>query len=60
MEGQELTLAERLALRPGEAITLAAVMAILVVSIATVVIYRMFKSSTGSAKLPGGWQFTWK
>ena len=40
---------------PGEAITLTAVMAI-----TAVVVYRIFRTSSGSAKIPGGWQFTWK
>ncbi len=60
MVGIDLTREERLSLAPGEALTLAAVMAILVVSITAVIIYRMFKSTSGSAKLPGGWQFSWK
>jgi hypothetical protein len=49
MGGIDLTREERLSLAPGEALTLAAVMAILVVSITAVIIYRMFKSTSGSA-----------
>jgi biopolymer transport protein ExbB/TolQ len=45
---------------PGEAISLAAVMAILAIAIVAVVVYRIFRTSQGSAKMPGGWQFTWK
>jgi len=44
----------------GEAITLAAVMAVLVISIITVVVYRLFISKSSSVKIPGGWQFVWK
>lgn len=60
MNGRELTITERLSIVPGEAITLAAVMAILAISVMTVICYRLFKSGNGSAKLPGGWAFTWK
>lgn len=60
MDGRELTLHEREAVRPGEAFTLAAVMAVLAISVVAVVCYRLFKSSGGSAKIPGGWAFTWK
>lgn len=45
---------------PGEAITLTALMAVLAIAITAVVVYRIFRTSSGSAKIPGGWQFTWK
>lgn len=45
---------------PGEAITLTAVMAVLAVAITAVIVYRIFRTSSGSAKIPGGWSFTWK
>lgn len=45
---------------PGEAITLTAVMAILAVALTAVIVYRIFRTSSGSAKIPGGWSFTWK
>ncbi len=48
------------AIVPGEAITLTAVMAVLAVAITAVVVYRIFRTSSGSAKIPGGWSFTWK
>ena len=35
----------------GEAITVTAVMA--------VVIYRLFRSSKGGVNVPGGWKFSW-
>ncbi len=60
MEGSLLTLEERLAIKPGEAITLTAVMAVLAISVMAVICYRLFKSSGGSAKIPGGWSFSWK
>lgn len=44
----------------GEAITLTAVMAVLVVGIIAVVAYRLLKSGKGNVKLPGGYQFEWK
>ena len=45
----------------GEAITLAAIMAILSIAIVTVVVYRIFRSANGSSKitLPGGFVFQW-
>ncbi|MGP1414057.1 MAG: hypothetical protein ACTTID_02910 [Bacillales bacterium] len=44
----------------GEAITLATVMAVMVISLVTVIVYRIFTSESSSLKFPGGWQFTWK
>ncbi|MCX5775640.1 MAG: hypothetical protein NTV44_04695 [Firmicutes bacterium] len=43
----------------GEIITLTAVMAILVIAIAAVIVYRLFMSSKGSASIPGGFKFEW-
>lgn len=60
MEGRNLTASELKAIVPGAGVTLAAIMAIMAIAITAVVVYRMFKSKTGSAKIPGGWQFTWK
>jgi len=44
----------------GEAITLAAIMSVLVISIVVVIVYRLFTSKSSTVKLPGGWQFVWK
>lgn len=44
----------------GEALTLAAVMAVLATAIVAVIIYRLFMSEQGSTTLPGGWKFTWE
>ena len=43
----------------GEALTLAAVMAVLATAIVAVIVYRLFMSEEGSTTLPGGWKFTW-
>ena len=43
----------------GEAITLASIMALMVVGIVTVVCYRLFKSGSGKVSLPGPFSFTW-
>jgi hypothetical protein len=56
----KLTMKEMSMLAGGEAISLAAVMAILVIAIAAVVAYRLFMSSEGSAQIPGGFKFTWE
>lgn len=44
----------------GEAISLAGVMAIMVIAIVTVVIYKLYTSGDGSVQLPGGYKFQWK
>ena len=46
-------------LKGGEAISVAAVMAVLCSAIIAVVVYRLFMSKKGSAAVPGGWKFTW-
>ena len=43
----------------GEAISVAAVMAIACIVIAAVVIFKMMFSNKGTATVPGGWKFTW-
>lgn len=46
--------------KPGEAITLAAVLAVLAIALLAIVAYKIFESQGGgSVKLPGGWAFTW-
>ena len=60
MELIELNASELNEICPGEAITLAGVLAILVIAIAAVVTYKLFMSGKGSAKLPGGYAFEWK
>ncbi len=60
MTGTRLNEPELNAIKPGEGITLTAVLAIMAIAIVAVICYKMFTSDTGSGKLPGGWQFTWK
>ena len=60
MEATTLTEQELEDIHPGEAITLTAVMAVLVIGIIAVVAYRLLKSEKGTVKLPGGYQFDWK
>ena len=45
--------------KSGEAITLAAVMAILATAIIAVVVYRVFMSNKGTIAAPGGWKISW-
>ena len=59
MRYQILTKDELNDIKPGEAITLTAVMAVLTVAVMMVVIYRLFNSSKGGATIPGGWKFSW-
>lgn len=47
-------------IKGGEAITIATIMAILAVALATVVVYRIFVSRGGNATFPGGFKFTWE
>ena len=42
----------------GEAITLTAVMAVLVAAVVAVIVYKLFISGKGSATL-GDWKFSW-
>jgi hypothetical protein len=44
----------------GEPVSLAAVMAVMIVAISAVIVYRLFMSSTGKATIPGGFHFEWK
>lgn len=46
--------------RCGEAISLTAVMSIMVIAIVTVVIYKLYTSGDGTVQLPGGYKFQWK
>lgn len=57
---KELTYEECSSIVTGEAISLAAVMAIVAVAVAAVIVYKLFLSSEGSTTIPGGWKFTWK
>ncbi len=43
----------------GELVTLTAVMAVLATAIIAVVVYRLFRSKSGSTTIPGGFKFTW-
>jgi hypothetical protein len=57
---EELSLEELTTLKGGEPVSLAAVMAIMIVAISAVIVYRIFMSSSGKATIPGGFQFEWK
>ncbi len=57
----ELLSAQEMALvRGGEVISLTAVMAIMIIAISIVIVYRLFMSKQGTAKIPGGFTFEWK
>ncbi len=43
----------------GGDLTVAAVMAVMMAAIASVIIYRLFMSDKGGATLPGGFKFSW-
>lgn len=56
---RELSFNELNLIKPGEAITLAVVVAIMAIGLLAVVIYRVFMSDETTIKLPGGYQFSW-
>ena len=55
----ELNEQELSVIKPGEALTITAVLAVLVASIVAVIVYRIFMSQKGNATIPGGFKFTW-
>jgi hypothetical protein len=57
---EELSQQDMMRLSGGEPVSLAAVMAVMIVAISAVIVYRLFMSSTGKATIPGGFQFEWK
>lgn len=57
---EELSVEELTTIKGGEPVSLAAVMAIMIVAISAVIVYRIFMSSSGKATIPGGFQFEWK
>lgn len=59
MIGTPLSIEEKKNNKPGEAITLTAILSILSISIIAIVCYRIFTSKKGTLKLPGGWGFSW-
>jgi hypothetical protein len=57
---ERLTEFELQTIRAGEVISLTAVMAIMIIAISVIIVYRLFVSKQGSAKIPGGFTFEWK
>ena len=55
----KLSLEEERQVRAGEALTLTAVMAILVIGLVSIIAYKFFTSDGGKAVLPGGFTFQW-
>ena len=60
MTFRELSLKECIAIQPGEIITVAAVMAMVLAAVMAVIVYRLFRSGKGTVTIPGGWKFDWK
>ncbi len=54
-----LTEEELVAIKPGDAITLGAVLAIMAIAILAIAVYKLFTSNEAIIKLPGGYQFSW-
>ena len=59
MKGKVLTANELEEIKPGE-FTVAAVMAVLIIAVMAVVVYKLMKSNGGEVKVPGGFAFSWK
>jgi hypothetical protein len=57
---EDIPQSQWLQLRGGEPVTLGAVMAVMVIALTAVIVYRLFMSSAGKASIPGGFQFEWK
>ena len=57
---KRLTEEERVKVTGGEAVTLAAVLAIRAISVRAVVTYKLFFSKKGKSVLPGGFSFSWE
>lgn len=60
MNNYLLTDLEMATIKGGEPITMTAVMAILVIAVVTVIVYKLFISGSGKTTLPGGFKFEWK
>jgi len=60
MNNYILTDQELATITGGEPITMTAVMAILIIAVVTVIVYKLFISRTGQTTLPGGFKFEWK
>lgn len=60
MKYRELSMDELTNIRPGEAITVAGIMTILIAAVMAVVVYRLFRSDKGTVTIPGGFKFDWK
>ena len=57
---EPLTYQQMEEINAGEPISLTAVMAVMIIAISIVIVYRLFISKQGSAKIPGGFTFEWK
>ncbi len=57
---ERLTRVEKRCVKGGEAITLAAVLAIRSIGVRAVVTYKLFFSKKGKSILPGGFSFQWE
>jgi len=57
---EPLTYQQMETIHAGEPISLTAVMAVMIIAISIVIVYRLFISKQGSAKIPGGFTFEWK
>ncbi|MCQ2087199.1 MAG: hypothetical protein MJZ37_03905 [Bacilli bacterium] len=60
MTYRELSLEECMNITPGEAITIASIMAMILAAVMAVVVYRLYRASKGTVTIPGGWKFDWK
>ncbi len=60
MNQQVLSDFELAEIKGGEPLSMTAIMTVLIIAVVTVIIYKLFISSSGKTTLPGGFKFEWK
>ena len=60
MKATRLDSAQLSSIRPGEVLTIAAVMAVFTIVILTVVAFQLFSSKSAKVTMPDGYSFEWK
>ncbi len=55
----KLTTKELEETKPGEVLTVAAVMAVLAAAVVAALVCKIVLSNSGAVSIPGGWEFSW-
>ncbi|MCD8195428.1 MAG: hypothetical protein LUD22_03950 [Coprobacillus sp.] len=56
---EKLTTEQLKETKPGEVLTIAAVMAVLAAAVVAALVCKIVISNSGSVSIPGGWEFSW-